>query len=87
MSRQNQPILLLFSIVLLGTGLRFWSLGAKPLWHDELYTALYSLGKTPSDIPMAMVAPVTQLRSLLTFDPTRTQLAVVEGLIEHQNAQ
>ena len=81
MNRQVQHILLLLSILLLGTGLRFWALGAKPLWHDELYTALYSLGKSPSDIPMAMVYPVTQLRSLLTLDPTRTWLDVVEGLI------
>ena len=81
MNRQNQRILLLLSIVILGTALRFWALGSKPLWHDELYTALYSLGKTPSDIPMAMVYPVTQLRSLLTLDPTRTPRDVVEGLI------
>ena len=80
MNRQNQRILLLLSIVLLGTALRFWSLGSKPLWHDELYTALYSLGKTPSDIPMAMVYPVTQLRALLTLDPSHTLLNVVEGL-------
>ena len=80
MNRQNQRILLLLSIVLLGAALRFWSLGSKPLWHDELYTALYSLGKTPSEIPMAMVYPVTQLRSLLALAPSRTLLDVVEGL-------
>ncbi|MDJ0707716.1 MAG: glycosyltransferase family 39 protein [Leptolyngbyaceae cyanobacterium MO_188.B28] len=80
MKRQNQRILLLLIIVLLGAALRFWSLDSKPLWHDELYTALYSLGKTPSDIPMAMVYPVTQLRSLITLDPSYTLSDVVEGL-------
>ena len=37
--------LTLAAIVLLGALLRFWHLDLKPLWLDEVITALFSLGR------------------------------------------
>lgn len=56
-------------IVLLGTILRFWHLGMKPLWIDELYTSFYSLGQNPDPIPLNQLFSLHQVQDLLSLAP------------------
>ncbi|MGB3638668.1 MAG: glycosyltransferase family 39 protein, partial [Rivularia sp. (in: cyanobacteria)] len=49
--------------------LRFWNLEFKPLWMDEVITAIFSLGKNYSSIPLDVVFPLEQLRDVFTYQP------------------
>lgn len=51
MSKARTHYSLLLFIVFLGTGLRFWRLDSKPLWLDEVITALFVTGHGYEDIP------------------------------------
>ncbi len=44
--------LTLAAIVLLGALLRFWHLDLKPMWLDEVITALFSLGRNYYEVPL-----------------------------------
>lgn len=56
-------------LVLLAVILRFWHLDLKPLWMDEVITAIFSLGKNYNDLPLDIVLPLENWRSLLTLEP------------------
>jgi uncharacterized membrane protein len=45
--------------------LRFWHLDLKPLWLDEVLTALLSLGSRYEDVPLDVVFPASTLQNLL----------------------
>lgn len=47
--------------------LRFWNLELKPLWMDEVITAIFSLGKNYSSIPLDIVFPVLKLRDVFSY--------------------
>ena len=49
--------------------LRFWNLELKPLWMDEVITAIFSLGKNYSSIPLDIVFPLEQLRDVFSYQP------------------
>jgi len=66
--RSPSRYLVLGTIVLVGAILRFWHLDGKPLWADEILTALFSLGRSPSDLPLN--ALFSQFH--LTFNPDAT---------------
>src|SRR5579883_1403704 len=55
--------------IALGTILRFWHLELKPLWMDEVITALFSLGKGYSYVPLDVVFSLKQLQAIFTFQP------------------
>ncbi len=55
--------------IALGAILRFWHLDLKPLWMDEVITAIFSLGKRYNDVPMEVVFPVERLQEIFTFQP------------------
>ncbi|MBK1990694.1 glycosyltransferase family 39 protein [Sphaerospermopsis aphanizomenoides BCCUSP55] len=55
--------------IALGAILRFWHLGLKPLWLDEIITAIFSLGKNYLDIPLDVVFPLHQLQEIFTLQP------------------
>ncbi len=59
--------LVLASIIALGAILRFWHLGLKPLWMDEVITTIFSLGKNYHDFPLDVVFPLHQVRELFTY--------------------
>ncbi|MBO3458898.1 glycosyltransferase family 39 protein [Aetokthonos hydrillicola Thurmond2011] len=53
--------------IALGAILRFWHLDLKPLWMDEVITAIFSLGKTYNDLPLDVVFPLERLQEIFTF--------------------
>lgn len=59
----------LAGILLLGAVLRFWQLELKPLWPDEIITALFSLGRTYLDVPLNEGFPLSRLEQILTLQP------------------
>lgn len=59
-------------ILLLGTALRFWHLTLKPLWLDEVITALFSLGQGYEPVPRQAVVPLSFLDQLFTLEPGAT---------------
>lgn len=64
-----QHYLVLAGIIVLGTALRFWNLDLKPLWLDEVLTALFSLGRNYNDLPLDVVFPLSKVREILTLKP------------------
>lgn len=61
----------LAAILLVGLLLRFWRLEAKPLWLDEVLTALFSMGQISigqnNDIPLNTFFPLTALDQVFNF--------------------
>ncbi|GAX34843.1 glycosyltransferase family 39 protein [Nodularia sp. NIES-3585] len=53
----------------LGAVLRFWHLGLKPLWMDEVITAIFSLGKNYHDLPLDVLFPLQRVQEIFTFQP------------------
>lgn len=58
----------LIAVILLGGLLRFWHLDLKPLWLDEIITALFSLGRNYNDVPLDVVFPLEHLPQLLSYE-------------------
>ncbi|HEY9646351.1 MAG TPA: hypothetical protein V6C88_08290, partial [Chroococcidiopsis sp.] len=61
--------LILVAIVGFGALLRFWQLDLKPLWLDEVITAIFALGKSYSDIPLDVIVSADALDQLFTYRP------------------
>ncbi|WP_193198760.1 glycosyltransferase family 39 protein [Nostoc sp. MG11] len=59
----------LAGVIVIGTILRFWHLGLKPLWMDEIITAIFSLGKNYNDLPLDVVFPLERVQEIFTFQP------------------
>jgi len=59
----------LAGVIVLGAILRFWHLDLKPLWLDEVLTALLSLGRLYVDVPLDVVFPLSTLQQLFTLKP------------------
>lgn len=55
--------------IALGAVLRFWHLDLKPLWMDEVITAIFSLGKNYHDLPLNVVFPLDRVQDIFTFQP------------------
>lgn len=68
--KDSRNFLALLGILALATVLRFWQLELKPLWLDEVLTALFSLGHGYRDIPKEVWFPLSQLNTLFTLQPT-----------------
>lgn len=52
--------------MLVGVGLRFWQLDVKPLWMDEVLTAIFTSGRSYGDIPTESIFAIAQLDQLFT---------------------
>ncbi|WNZ22625.1 hypothetical protein HJG54_06975 [Leptolyngbya sp. NK1-12] len=61
--------LILLLLLLLGLGLRLWQLNSKPLWLDEVLTALFTMGRSYQDVPLQQFFPLTALDQLFTVQP------------------
>ena len=57
-------------LMAIGTLLRFYHLAAKPLWQDEVITALLSLGQGYTAVPLDQVVTLSALAKVLTLKPT-----------------
>jgi uncharacterized membrane protein len=62
----------LIGILAVGILLRFTHLALKPLWTDELLTALFASGHSPIDLPLDAVFAPADITTLLAFEPTET---------------
>jgi uncharacterized membrane protein len=56
-------------ILLLGLVLRLWHLDSKPLWLDEVLTALFTMGRSYQDVPLNQFFSLTALDPLFTVQP------------------
>lgn len=59
-------------ILLVGGLLRFWQLDAKPLWLDEIITAVFTLGRSYQNIPLEQFFSLEQLNQVFTYQPGST---------------
>ncbi len=71
---------LLAGIVVLGAGLRFWHLDFKPLWMDEVITALFSLGRTYNEVPLDQALPLSVFEQLFRLNPQTTCPQIVAAV-------
>lgn len=62
--------LVLGVIIILGAMLRFWQLDYKPLWLDEVVTALVSQGRGYEDIPVNVAFSIAKLQDFFAFRPS-----------------
>jgi uncharacterized membrane protein len=63
---------LLAGILLLGAVLRFWHLDLKPLWMDEVITAVFSLGHTYQAVPVGEVLPLSKFEQVFALNSQST---------------
>ncbi|MEO1375373.1 MAG: glycosyltransferase family 39 protein [Cyanobacteria bacterium J06635_10] len=54
-------------VIALAIVLRFWNLELKPLWMDEVITAIFSLGKNYSSIPLDVIFSLDSLRDVFSY--------------------
>ncbi|AFZ14637.1 hypothetical protein Cri9333_3827 [Crinalium epipsammum PCC 9333] len=73
--------LMLLGIIILGVALRFWHLDFKPLWLDEVITALVTLGNGYDDVPKLELFGVEQLQQLFTLKKEVSCAVVIQTLI------
>ncbi|WP_427160304.1 glycosyltransferase family 39 protein [Aliinostoc sp. HNIBRCY26] len=59
----------LIGAIAIGLILRFWDLELKPLWMDEVITAIFSLGKNYHDLPLDVVVNLQDIPKIFTFQP------------------
>ncbi|MGD2182231.1 glycosyltransferase family 39 protein [Lusitaniella coriacea] len=74
--------LTLLGILLCGTALRLIQLDRKPLWVDEIFTALFSLGTGFDRVPLEQLIPLSDVPNLLALNPTATCPDIARTLAE-----
>lgn len=57
----------LAAIIALSTVLRFQNLDLKPLWMDEVITAIFSLGKNYDQLPLDILFPLQKVPEIFTY--------------------
>jgi uncharacterized membrane protein len=67
-------------VMLVGIGLRFWHLDFKPLWLDEVITALMSLGRNYRDVPLEKLLPIETVRQIFTLNSAATCSEIADNL-------
>ncbi len=78
--KQNLHYLSLTFFISLAIILRFWNLELKPLWMDEVITAIFSLGKNYSSIPLDVVFPLEKLRDVFSYQPGVTCPQIAQNI-------
>ena len=71
---------MLIGVITLGAVLRFWHLDLKPLWLDEVITAVFSLGKNYHDLPLEEIFTPSMLEAIFTFQPNVSCPEIAENL-------
>lgn len=59
--------LTLIAIITIGVIIRFWNLDVKPLWLDEIATALFSLGNTYAVVEQQPILSVSTLDKMFAY--------------------
>lgn len=67
-------------VMLVGIGLRFWNLDFKPLWLDEVITALMSLGRNYRDVPLEKLLPIETVRQIFTLNTAASCSEIAHNL-------
>ncbi len=75
----------LLGILVLGGLLRFWQLDQKPLWLDEVLTALFSLGRGANDVPQNQVVPLTDLAQIFSWQAGQSCGAIAQRVATDSN--
>jgi uncharacterized membrane protein len=60
----------LLAVLLIGAVLRFWNLDLKPLWTDEVITAIFSFGRNYAEVPLEQFFNVSALDQFFQFKPS-----------------
>lgn len=55
---------------MIGAVLRFWNLDLKPLWTDEVITAIFSLGRNYNEVPLEQFFKLPALEQFFQFKPS-----------------
>ena len=84
-NRKFLHYLALVGIIALGAILRFWHLDLKPLWMDEVITALFSLGRSYNDIPLEEVFSLNRLEQIFTLKPAVSCSQIARNLATQSN--
>ncbi|MDY6781720.1 MAG: glycosyltransferase family 39 protein [Cyanobacteriota bacterium] len=56
-------------ILLIGSALRLARLDSKPLWADEIFTAIFSLGGSFDNIPFNQIISLSRIPSFFSLNP------------------
>jgi uncharacterized membrane protein len=72
--------LILVGLIVLGTVLRFWNLDAKPLWMDEVITAIFSFGRSYQAVPLERSFPMAALDQVFSFNPIATCTSITQTI-------
>lgn len=73
--------LILALLLLLGLGLRFWGLDLKPMWLDEVITAIAAMGRRYDEIPVGQFFPLSYLDEFFTVQPGLSCTDITQRLI------
>jgi uncharacterized membrane protein len=76
--KASRHFLILVLIVLVGATLRFWNLDSKPIWSDEILTAVFSLGRNFYNVPLGRAFPLAELAQVFTLNPDATCTQIAE---------
>ncbi len=76
----RQHYLALTGIIILGAVVRFWHLDLKPLWADEVLTALFSLGRNYDELPLDVVFSLPTLSNIFTLEPGTSCAEIAQAL-------
>ena len=68
-------------VMLVGMALRFCNLDFKPLWLDEVITALMSLGRNYHDVPLEELLPMETVRQIFTLNWAATCPQIAHNLV------
>lgn len=72
--------LALAGVMALGAVLRFGNLGLKPLWMDEVITAIFSLGKNYHDLPLNVLFPLARVAEIFSYQPGVSCQQIAENI-------
>ncbi|MDZ8051615.1 MAG: hypothetical protein RMX68_006205 [Aulosira sp. ZfuVER01] len=72
--------LCLAGAIILGASLRFWNLDLKPLWMDEVITAIFSMGNNYNNLPLDVLFPLERVPEIFTFKPGITYAQIANNL-------
>lgn len=70
----------LWGAIAIGAVLRFAYLDFKPLWMDEVITAIFSFGKNYHDLPLGVVVPLKSIPDIFTFQPGVSCVQIADNL-------
>ncbi len=80
----SRHYLSLIGVLFLGAILRFWNLDLKPVWLDEVITALFSLGRNYYDVPLNEAFSLSALEKVFTLNP-QTSCAQIAQTVSSQS--